>query len=156
MITLLLMRHAKSDWSAAGLTDHDRPLNARGERDAPTMAKRLADAGVRPEIILTSTAVRARMTAEAQSTALGCELTLVPTLYGASASTLMSHAARSGARTVMIVAHDPGMTDLTGDLSEGGISHMPTAAIATFTWQTDDWNTAITVQPDSWSLDTPR
>lgn len=156
MITLVLMRHAKSNWNNPGLTDHDRPLNARGERDAPRMAKRLAETGFHPEVILSSTAVRARMTAEAQSAALGCPVTLVPDLYGASASTLMSQAAGSGARTIMVVAHDPGMSDLAGDLSTGGISHMPTAAVAMFTWATDEWDVAITAQPDSWSLDTPR
>ncbi len=60
MIRLALVRHAKSDWGSPALDDHDRPLNRRGLRDAPAMAARLADSGFVPEVILSSTALRAR------------------------------------------------------------------------------------------------
>ncbi|MBN9170688.1 MAG: histidine phosphatase family protein [Microbacterium sp.] len=59
MIRLALVRHAKSDWSDDGIADHDRPLNARGERDAPAMARRLAVTGFAPDVIVSSTATRA-------------------------------------------------------------------------------------------------
>ena len=64
MRELILARHAKSDWGDARLADHDRPLNARGLRDAPRMARHLAADGVTVERILASTALRARSTAE--------------------------------------------------------------------------------------------
>jgi len=60
MKTLVLVRHAKSSWSDPSLEDKDRPLNERGKRDAPAMGKRLADAGVKPDLILSSSARRAR------------------------------------------------------------------------------------------------
>ncbi len=59
MKVLGLFRHAKSDWGNPGLDDHDRPLNDRGVRDAPRMARGLAETGFRPEVILSSTALRA-------------------------------------------------------------------------------------------------
>ena len=65
MIQLVLARHAKSDWVDESLDDHDRPLNDRGRRDAPAMARSVLRHGVRPEVLLSSTALRARTTAEA-------------------------------------------------------------------------------------------
>lgn len=156
MITLILMRHAKSDWSHRNLSDHDRPLNGRGLRDAPRMAQRLGATGLCPDVLLSSTAVRARTTAGELSAALDVPVTLVPELYGASAHTLLAHAVGSQVHSVVLVAHDPGMTDLAGTLSNGGIDHMPTAAVATFTWETDDWHVATSTPPSSWSVDTPR
>ncbi len=156
MITLVLMRHAKSDWSNPALADHDRPLNGRGVRDAPRMAEQLAKTGFQPDLILSSTALRARTTADALGTALGVRVTLVPELYASSAHELISHAVAAGVPSVILVAHDPGMTDLAEKLSGGGITHMPTAAVATFTWETDDWDVATSLDPHSWSLETPR
>lgn len=156
MIRLALVRHAKSDWADANLDDHDRPLNDRGARDAPRMAERLAASGFRPERILSSTALRARTTAADFAAVFGIEVELDPDLYGAPAETLLRTAAASGAATVMIVAHDPGMSVLAGRLSDDGITHMPTCAVATFTWDEDDWDVASAVPPASWTFDTPR
>ena len=71
MTILTLVRHAKSDWSNPQLTDHDRPLNKRGEHDAPMMAKRFASSGLEVPRIFSSTAVRARMTAESFGAEIG-------------------------------------------------------------------------------------
>ncbi|WP_425837079.1 SixA phosphatase family protein [Microbacterium sp. PA5] len=156
MITLALVRHAKSDWGDPGLDDHDRPLNDRGRRDAPVLAARLAQTGFRPEALLTSTALRARTTAGFFAEALGVPAQERPELYGAPARTLLSAAATSGARQVMVVAHDPGMSVLADALSNGDIGAMPTCAVAVFTWDTDDWDVATSVDPASWSFDSPR
>ncbi|MDQ1127852.1 phosphohistidine phosphatase [Microbacterium sp. LKL04] len=155
MITLILVRHAKSDWGT-GQDDHERPLNDRGRRDAPVMARRLAATGVRPARILSSTAVRARTTAQAFAGALGLEVETDEGLYGAPGSRLLATAAASGVTDVLVVAHDPGMTVLAEQLSDGGIGEMPTCAVATFTWDTDDWDVATSVPPARWSVDTPR
>ncbi|WP_322411747.1 SixA phosphatase family protein [Microbacterium invictum] len=155
-IELVLVRHAKSDWGDPGLRDHDRPLNERGLRDAPRMAARLAETGFRPDALLSSTAVRARTTADAFAAALGAELTLDPDLYGAPPSTLLATAGRSGAARVMVVAHNPGMTELAEALSGGGIGEMPTCAVARFRWDDDDWAVVGAVDPAEWHLDTPR
>ena len=65
MKTLLILRHAKSSWQNNDLSDHDRPLNPRGQRDAPDVGKRLRNEGLIPDAVLSSTAKRARQTAEA-------------------------------------------------------------------------------------------
>jgi len=156
MVTLILVRHAKSDWGTPGQDDHERPLNDRGRRDAPVMAARLVESGTRVDALLSSTAVRARTTAAAFGAALGLEPRLSDDLYGAGARRLSDSAAASGAASVLVVAHDPGMTVLAEHLSGGGIGHMPTCAVAVFEWQTDDWDVATSTDPDSWRFDSPR
>jgi phosphohistidine phosphatase len=155
-ITLVLVRHAKSDWGDPHLDDHDRPLNDRGRRDAPRMARRLAETGFRPEAVLSSTAVRARTTAAAFAEALGVAMTLDPELYGAPAGTLFATAAATRAGSVLLVAHDPGMSVLAAQLSGDGIAHMPTCAVATFRWDERDWDVASAIDPAGWTFDTPR
>lgn len=156
MIALALVRHAKSDWGDPGLDDHDRPLNDRGRRDAPVLAARLADSGFRPDVILTSTALRARTTAEAFAEALGVPAEERAELYGAPARTLLATAATAGAQSVVVVAHDPGMSVLADALSGGDIGAMPTCAVAVFRWDTDDWDVAASIEPTSWTFDSPR
>ncbi|MFT4052028.1 MAG: histidine phosphatase family protein [Microbacterium sp.] len=157
MTTLVLIRHAKSDWGDARLDDHDRPLNARGRGDAPTLARRLAATGLRVDALLSSTALRARTTAEYFGVALGLEPELDARLYGAPASALLDAAVRRHVPAVAIVAHDPGMTFLASRLSGGGIGQMPTCAVATFHWEDeDDWDVASAIPPTSWHFDSPR
>lgn len=158
MVTLVLARHAKSDWGSPELDDHDRPLNTRGLRDAPVMADRLADAGVQLDAILSSTALRARTTADFFGRRFGLTPELDADLYGAPARTLIAHAVARGSRgaqTLLIVAHDPGMTALAERLSGAGIAAMPTCAVATFRWDTDDWDVAEATDPDSWRFAAP-
>lgn len=155
MIRLTLVRHAKSDWSDPWLPDHDRPLNQRGTQNAPMMAGRFAETGVEVQRILSSTALRARLTAEVFGTELGVPVELEDDLYHASPRELMAVAARAGVSSVMLVAHDPGLSDLASRLSAGRITHMPTCAVATFTWNLDEWQG--TMPPaDSVTYDTPR
>ncbi|MEU1972792.1 histidine phosphatase family protein [Microbacterium sp. NPDC019599] len=154
-IKLALVRHAKSDWGDPSLDDHDRPLNDRGFRDAPVMARRLADSGFRADAILSSTALRAATTAAFFGEALGVPVEQQEELYGAPASFLLDAAAERGVASVVVVAHDPGMSSLAWQLS-GEIGHMPTCAVATFTWDEDDWDVATALDPVDWTIDTPR
>src|SRR5690349_23982939 len=87
MKTLLLVRHAKSSWDAAGLDDFDRPLNERGKKDAPEMAKRIKDRNIHPDLFLSSPAKRAHKTAKLFAEEFGIsksEISLKEKLYGAS------------------------------------------------------------------------
>lgn len=156
MRQLILTRHAKSDWGDPLLPDHDRPLNARGLRNAPKMARRLAEDGVTVERILSSTAARTRSTAEIFGAELGLAVELDEELYLAAAPTLLRKAAASDVQSVMVVAHDPGISELASLLSDDGIDHMPTCAVARFVWNVDSWSEAIIHATDSWSIDTPR
>ena len=155
MVTLVLVRHAKSDWGDPGLADHDRPLNERGLRDAPQMAQRLADTGFRPDAILSSTALRARTTAQFFGERLGVGVSLEPELYGAGPRILFDRAAATGLDAVLVVAHDPGMSALAGRLSDDAIGHMPTCAVAMFFWPVEDWDVVV-APAASWTFDEPR
>ncbi|MCK6067653.1 MULTISPECIES: SixA phosphatase family protein [Microbacterium] len=154
MIQLALARHAKSDWADASVDDHDRPLNAQGQRDAPEVARRVLRTGVRPEVILTSTALRARSTAEHFAAAFDAEVRESEDLYLADADALLQAARDSGADEVLVVAHDPGMSELVSELAGREVS-MPTSAVAVFTWESGGWDAVGTTPPDDVTLTTP-
>jgi len=141
MKTLYAMRHAKSDWSGA-LADFDRPLNRRGEKDTPRMARFLGAWGA-PEMLLSSPAQRARQTALGLVACLGGDEETVrfePRLYGADPDTLGDVAAAAGAdsESLLLVAHNPGMEDWVRQLS-GAKVRMPTAAIACIALDIPTW-----------------
>ncbi len=142
MKTLLLMRHAKSDWGAQYATDFDRPLNARGQRDAPIMAAFLASHKLLPALIVSSPAQRARMTAEfiVRERAFAGEFVLDQRIYLASAAMLLEviQDLPEAAETAMLVGHNPGMEDVI-ELLCGGAVRMPTAAIASLRLPADSW-----------------
>ena len=139
---LVLMRHAKSDWGDNSLSDHDRPLNRRGMADAPLMAQWLADKDLIPDQILCSSAERTRETVELMVPTWSREpsWSSADSLYLASPDTIVStiRSVVSGARTLMVVAHNPGMAYLASMLSGKGVD-MPTAAIAVFQVNHAQW-----------------
>jgi len=142
MKTLVLMRHAKSDWGAQYDSDFQRPLNARGLRDAPVMAAFLAQHNLLPEMVVTSPAQRARATADyvvREDMFLG-ELIEDNRIYLASATMLLDviHDLPEASERIMLVGHNPGMEDLIAALG-GGAVRMPTAAIASLRLYADTW-----------------
>src|SRR4029450_11617432 len=92
MKTLLVLRHAKSSWNDPALDDHERPLNKRGRRDAPRMGELVREYGLIPDIVISSDAVRARLTAEAVAEAARYtgEIMLDQHLYMASPADILS------------------------------------------------------------------
>ncbi|REJ07234.1 phosphohistidine phosphatase [Microbacterium bovistercoris] len=140
MKTLLLARHAKSDWGMHGYSDHDRPLNARGRRDAPAMARRLVVEGVALDRIVSSTATRARSTADEYAAAFGLALTEEPRLYAASARTILQVASGlpDECAVGMLVGHNPGMSDAVGELT-GEFVELPTCAVVECEVDVDLW-----------------
>jgi phosphohistidine phosphatase len=160
MKTLVLVRHAKSAWDDPTLADHDRPLNDRGRRDAPEMGRRLRARGTSPDAILSSTAVRARTTAEAIAAALDADpasVVLDERLYGSSPETILDVVAEldDGMTTAVVVAHDPGLSDLAFRLS-AEIEHMPTCAVAEFRFAAGSWADLPDAEPVDVRFDTPR
>lgn len=143
MKTLVLMRHATSSWETPGLADHDRPLNATGVRDAPRMARRLADRGIQPDVILTSTAERARSTAALVGAALGTSVRRIVAddrLYSASVDALLRVVRSLDNRLscAMLVGHNPELTELATRFVRDAEA-MPAAAIAVFRFDTASW-----------------
>ncbi len=148
--TLALMRHAKSDWADAGLSDHDRPLNARGRRDAPIMARWIEEYDAVPTVILASTAKRVAETVERLIKHWKTEPLIIASssLYLASPQTILEHircesidADGKRPRRLLVIGHNPGMEQLVSSLA-GVQTTMPTAAVAVFECQpiqaTDD------------------
>jgi phosphohistidine phosphatase len=142
MKTLLLLRHAKSDWNDSSLKDFDRPLAARGERDAPRIGKALRKRGQLPDLIISSPAARAKATIEAVSQAakLNLEIRFDESVYGASSAELnkLVLGLPDKSSCAMLVGHNPGFEDLVGRLS-GSHERMPTAALACIEFKVDRW-----------------
>jgi phosphohistidine phosphatase len=142
MKTLLILRHAKSSWKHDELSDHDRPLNPRGERDAPNVGKRLRNEGLVPDAILSSTAKRARQTAEAVAEESGFEgeLQLSGELYGGGPEAYLE-AIRSLPGLVdcaLVVGHNPDLEELV-EILTGESVRLPTAALAHMKLDIQDW-----------------
>jgi phosphohistidine phosphatase len=150
MKTLLVLRHAKSSWDNPALDDHERPLNVRGEEDAPRIGQLAREEGLAPELIVSSDAVRARLTAEAMADATGGRILLDPRLYHASATEILTalrsvvdeseeSSGENGVATVMIVGHNPGLEQLIALLT-GQLESLPTAALAQIALPIERWS----------------
>lgn len=142
MKTLLILRHAKSSWKDNSLADHDRPLNKRGKRDAPRMGELIHAEGLVPDLIISSTALRARTTALAAAEACGYEeeIRLSPDFYHGDPESYLQllRALPAALDRVMVVGHNPGLEDLLEDLT-GAYERLPTAALAQIALPVSDW-----------------
>lgn len=151
MKTLLLLRHAKSDWATASLSDHARPLAERGRTDAVRMAAYCETSGLVPELILASDAERTRQTAAALARQFEtAALRFDSRLYLASPHTLFSviRTVPDEVKTLMVIGHNPGLHAAALDLAVPGdespdmarlVVKFPTAALAVFTVTAATW-----------------
>ncbi len=149
MKELLILRHAKSSWADERLADHDRPLNARGERDAPRMGAFLRAEDLVPDLIVSSSAKRARKTAEAVADACGYEgdVRLSRHLYGAGPSVYLAvaRACDDDVQRLMLVGHNPGIEELV-ELLSASYERMPTAALAHFELAVATWSAFTSIR----------
>ena len=152
MLTLSLMRHAKSDWGDLDLDDYDRALSPRGIKAAPVMGKAIARLGLSPELVVCSSAVRTRATLALMLPEFADPKPVIHTddrLYLALPSTMLDVAAKTAktARNVLVLAHNPGLHALALELTGGGdkkaiaelAAKFPTAALAVLRFKTRDW-----------------
>lgn len=147
MKRLTLVRHAKSSWKHAALADIDRPLCGRGKKDAPRMGAYLAGAGITPDIILSSPARRARKTAmllAGEIPGAGERVLVDPALYEAGAAVLLARvrALDETWRHVMLVGHNPGLTDFVNLLTAAGIDKLPTCGVQVLDLDITSWHAA--------------
>ena len=137
------LRHAKSSWDDNSIDDYDRDLNARGLKDAPMMAERLKAKGYLPDLIFASSAKRALRTAELMREKLDFEGDFQKTqeLYLAPAGHIISliQALDDTYSNVLIVAHNPGIGNVSSYLSGRNLGNFPTAAIAQIEFKIDHW-----------------
>lgn len=144
MKKLILVRHAKSSWKHPELSDFERPLNKRGKRDAPFMAKLLMDEDVHPDLIVTSPAVRALTTAKVIAEELDYpEENIVKneSIYEADTQELLQiiNNFPEDKKTIMMLGHNPGFTLLSNYITDKRIDNIPTCGIVNIDLNVEKW-----------------
>ncbi len=134
MRQLFLVRHAKSSWDHPGLRDFDRPLNNRGQHDAPRMAKLIKKLGVVPDLLVSSPANRALTTARFFAAGLGypeSDIVQKPEIYEAYPATILRiiSGLPDTANTVFLFGHNPTFTDVANQFTDRYIDNVPTCGV---------------------------
>lgn len=141
--SLIVFRHAKSDWDADYSSDHDRPLARRGVKAAKTMGLLLAKSGKLPDLILCSTATRARQTLELayHHGNWNSKIQYSEQLYDSAAGEIISllQQMQNSSHSIMVVGHEPTWSQLISQLIGGGNIRFPTAAMARIDFYLNDW-----------------
>ncbi len=149
---LVMIRHAKSSWANPLQSDFDRPLNERGKKEAVEMGEKLKALGLMPDLIICSNAKRTRQTAKRIANVLGYGLENVSyeeKLYHCIPSVFeeLLYEVSGKVQTVFVIAHNPGITEFTNQLSAGfNIDNMPTCGIAGVEFEAEEWNTFPVVE----------
>jgi phosphohistidine phosphatase len=144
MLRLTLVRHAKSSWDDPEASDFERPLNARGKRDAPVMALRVSALRRLPDRVVSSPALRAISTARVFADRLGVaedDIVLDRRIYDASRQTLIQvvRSLPPESRHPILFGHNPGFSELSHWLATCSFDEMPTCAVASFELQVAEW-----------------
>ncbi|MEJ7912659.1 MAG: histidine phosphatase family protein [Chitinophagaceae bacterium] len=144
MKTLLIVRHAKSSWADAATADIDRPLNERGKRDAPEMAKRVKEKQITIDQLLSSPAKRAHKTAKLFAEELGLnkdDILVVPELYEAIPETFYKVVAQVSDKhhAVALFSHNPGVTGFVNTLTPVQVADMTTCAVFAVSVEGNSW-----------------
>jgi phosphohistidine phosphatase len=161
MKQLLLVRHAKSSWDDPSLSDFDRPLNDRGKKDAPEMAKRLSDKKVKIDRFVSSPAKRARQTCKyfaKQFDVKKKNVVLEPKLYEATEGTFYEvvKSLKDKWDSVAIFSHNPGITGFANSLTTTRVDDMPTCSVFAIKVDSKKWKDFREAKKEFLFLDYPR
>ncbi|HEU4575350.1 MAG TPA: histidine phosphatase family protein [Chitinophagaceae bacterium] len=161
MKTLLLIRHAKSSWDSATLNDFDRPLNDRGKKDAPVMAKRLLDKKVQIDLIVSSPAKRARKTAAIFAEEYGIkdkQIIYKEALYAAPAEVFETVIAQLEDQFdhAALFSHNPGLTDFVNTLTTVRVDDLPTCSVFAIKVPVKKWKDFPGADKEFWFFDYPK
>ena len=161
MKTLLIIRHAKSSWDNATMSDIDRPLHDRGKRDGPVMAGRLIKAGVKIDLFVSSPAKRARSTAGIFIHEFGRkekDIVIVPQLYHAQVQDFKEIVAGLDDKhdSIALFSHNPGITSFANILSSVRLDNMPTCGIFAVTGMGVSWKEFLSAGTTFWFFDYPK
>ena len=162
MKTLLVIRHAKSSWDHATVSDFDRPLNDRGMKDAPAMAERMLKRKLKIDGIVSSPAKRAKTTAGYFAKAYDIaetDILQIPSLYHASPLTFYDVLTQlpETMNTVALFSHNPGITEFVNMLTkEIRIDNMPTCSVFAVTIETATWDGFIKSNKNFLFFDFPK
>lgn len=142
---LYLIRHAKSSWADAALSDFERPLNKRGKRDAPFMGKRIASYDKQPDLIVSSPAKRALKTARLIGAECGFrknQIIIKKSLYSFSFEPIVEVVRRTedSINTLALVGHNHGLTECAELLSSTILENVPTCGIVLIRFPLKSWN----------------
>jgi len=159
MKTLLLLRHAKSSWSNSNSNDFERPLNKRGVLSAGYMVEHLKEKGLFPNKVLCSASKRTQETISLMKNDLDLEGKIVfkEDLYHADYQTILTqiNAIDNSIDTLMVVAHNPGLSQLLHYLT-GDFINLVTCGIAHITFPLDDWNAVFEYTGELKQYDFPK
>lgn len=161
MKTLVVVRHAKSSWADFSLADIDRPLNDRGKKDAPEMAKRIKDKGIVIDAFVSSPAKRARKTAKLFAEEWDKskkDIELQEALYEAGVPQFeqVMQELNNEWNTVALFSHNPGITDFVNSLTDTRVDDMPTCAVYAVQIETDNWQNATAATKKFLFFDYPK
>ena len=161
MKTLYLFRHAKSSWNFDELSDQERPLNDRGRDDAPAMGQALAKRQIHPDLVVSSPAVRAMSTAVLVGREMEYphdKIVVEPGIYGAEVDELVDiiHHLPDSTSSVLLVGHNPTITETANALSPNPIKEMPTAAVVCLRFDCEHWAEVSKVNAEFYFYDYPR
>ena len=161
MKTLYLLRHAKSSWNFDELSDQERPLNDRGRDDAPAMGQALFKRQIHPDLVVSSPAVRAMSTAVLVARELQYahdKIAVESGIYGADVVGLLTIIRNlpDGAASVLLVGHNPTITDTANELSPSRLNEMPTAAVICLHFDCDHWAEVTKANAEFYFYDYPR
>ncbi len=161
MKSLFIVRHAKSSWKNLEISDLDRPLNARGYRNAYEMAKRLKDKQIKPDLVYTSPAIRALHTAVIFIRYLNFDfniLHLKDEIYEACSSEIIDLIAKTDTsiNKLMIFGHNPDFTDLANDLAGENIYNIPTCGIVAIDFDFETWSSILDTKGKMQYYDFPK
>ncbi len=159
--TLILVRHAKSSWKDTTLNDIKRPLNKRGNKDAPKMGKYMAEHKILPEVIFSSSGLRALATARLISVKIDIKPTDIiinEKIYTFNSEDLLNvvKALKDKYEKVMIVAHNPAITDLVNYFSGSKIDNVPTCGVAVLRFPINSWKKASKSKANLDSFNYPK
>lgn len=158
---LILIRHAKSSWADFSIKDFDRPLNERGKKDAPVMAKRLLDKKITIDAFISSPAKRARKTAEyfaAEYELPKKEIIFIDELYLATPAVFTDVISKVSDQydTIAVFSHNNGITDYANTLTDTRIDEMPTCSIFAVKAEVKNWNAFADAKKEFWFFDYPK
>jgi phosphohistidine phosphatase len=144
MKRVTLLRHAKARSDDASLQDRERPLNERGERDAPMMGRRLRAAGARPSLVVSSPALRALQTARLVAEQIGYPQEFIQReadLYLATPKEILQVLARqdNAFNDILVCGHNPGLLELANQLTDAGMMNLPTCGLVVIEADITEW-----------------
>lgn len=161
MKTLVIIRHAKSSWDDVSLADIERPLNERGKHDAKMMAERARKKGLKPDLLISSPAKRAKKTAKYFLKEFDIDkdaLSIASQLYEASVRDFYSVIEQipDNFESVFLFSHNPGITDFVNDLGCLPVYNMPTCGVFAVAFESEHWNEVQAAEKSFLFFDFPK